>query len=106
MEKGLGPLTSQIRIRSCLQRPKTISDHEDSSTEPSEGFVQQTRPCYQSADPVEKQSPDEDGFVAIMSEDPVRMAKRCQWIGTYSARQLYSNSRANQVCWRTEVCRL
>lgn len=91
--KGPGPLTSQIRIGGSLQRPEAVSDHEDSSAEPPKGLVQQARPCYQSTDSVKAESPDEDGFVSKMSQDPVRMTERCQWIGTYSTLQLCITAR-------------
>lgn len=68
--------------------------------------MKQTGPCYQSADSIETQAPDKDGFVSEMAKDPVRMTERCQWIGTYSALQLHINTAADHENVRTEVCRL
>lgn len=46
--------------------------------------MKKTWPSDQSADSVETQTPDEDGFVAIVSKDPVGMAKRSEWVCTWT----------------------
>lgn len=44
--------------------------------------MQETWPSDQSSDTVQAKAPDEDGFVAEVSQDPVGMAERSEWIGS------------------------
>jgi hypothetical protein len=52
--------------------------------------MQDTRPCYQGADTVKTESPDEDRFIAVVAEDVVCVAQgsegvcsvmigQCEW---------------------------
>ena len=77
-------LTSQIRVGRCLQGSQTVTDHEDGSAESPERLVQQAWPSDQGAEAIQTKSPDEDGLVSEMTEDPVCMAERCQWICPYT----------------------
>lgn len=70
-----------IRVRRSLQTSQAVTNDEDSRAETSERSVQDARPCYQRSDSVEAEAPDESGFVAIVAEDPVRMAKGGERVG-------------------------
>ncbi len=43
--------------------------------------MEDARPCDQGSNTVEAETPDEDRLEAIVSQDPVCMAKRCEGVG-------------------------
>lgn len=43
--------------------------------------MQNARPRHEGPNAVQTQSPNEDDFVAVVAEQPVGVAQRCEWVG-------------------------
>lgn len=68
-------LTSDVRIRSRLQRPQSVADDKNAGTEPAKTSVNDRWNGEQSPDPIQKQAPDENGSIAIVPQNPGRMTE-------------------------------
>lgn len=74
--------TCKIRVRRRLQRSKSISNHKSGRTKAAKRAVHQARPCKQSSDAKQRQTPDERSLVPPVSQDPIRMSQRRKRIRT------------------------
>ena len=74
--------TSNVRIRSCLERTQSIANDEDRSAKPAKRPVKNARPSDKSADAIKTEAPNEDGLVAVMSKNPVGMSERSKRISS------------------------
>ena len=75
-------LTSDVRVCSSFERTQAVPNDENSSAEASERSMDKARPGDQGPDSIQGETPDKDGLVAIMTEDPIGVAERGQGICT------------------------
>lgn len=72
--------TCDERIGGSLQRAKTIADDEDGGTKSSKRLGLDAGDGDGSAYSVQEETPDEDGSVSIVTENPGCVSERGQWI--------------------------
>jgi hypothetical protein len=65
-----------VRVRRRLEAAEPVPYDEDARAEPAEGFGLDGRDGEEGADSVEAQTPDEDGPVAKVAQDPGCMSER------------------------------
>jgi hypothetical protein len=90
--------TSNVRIRSCLERTQSIANDENRSAKPAKRPMKNARPSDKSADAIKTEAPNEDGLIAVVSKNPVSMAEGSKWISS-----VYVNSCKRWICSFTVV---
>ena len=63
-------LTCNVRVGGRLERAETVADDEDAGAEAAKGLGLEGGNGAEGADAVEAETPDEDGAVAVVAEDP------------------------------------
>ena len=69
-------LTSDVWVCCCFKRTQAVPNDENSCAETSERATNKAGPGDQGPESIQAETPDKDGLVAIMAEDPVGVAKR------------------------------
>lgn len=77
-----GTTNCEVRIGCCFKRSKPTAHDEGGPAEAAKRSVHKAWPGDQSADTVQEETPNEDGLVAPVSQQPVCMAKGGKWVGT------------------------
>lgn len=72
--------TGDEGVGGSLQRAKAVADDEDGSAEAAKGLGLDARNGDGSAYRVQEETPDEDGSVSIVAENPGCVTERGQWI--------------------------
>lgn len=75
-------LTSDERIRGRLERSQAVANNEDGKAKATKALCLDAGNRDQGTDSVEAEAPNEDGAVAIVSQDPGGVADGRQRIGT------------------------